>query len=153
MRSASSCASHIGRRPVSDGSRGSEARKGRGQERLETFKSGDFGLLGVVDQDRVIFARAPLRRQHIPLKTDSAPPVEIVAMYGGADGRLIKAAVDQGVKGIVVQALGWGNMNQPMFAAVKGCDCKRSAGRDRFAGSNRSRLAQLRIRGRRKDAG
>ena len=29
--------------------------------------------------------------------------VEIVAMYGGADGRLIKAAVDQG-QGIVVQA-------------------------------------------------
>ena len=86
---------------------------------VETFKSGDFGLLGVVDQDRVIFARTPLRRQHVPLKTESAPPVEIVAMYGGADGRLIKAAVDQGVKGIVVQALGWGNMNQPMFAAVK----------------------------------
>ena len=87
---------------------------------VETFKSGDVGLLGVVDQDRVIFARAaPLRRQHIPLKTDSAPPVEIVAMYGGADGRLVKAAVDQGVKGIVVQALGWCNMNQPMFAAVK----------------------------------
>jgi L-asparaginase len=86
---------------------------------LETFKSGEFGFLGVVDQDRVIFARSPLRRQHIPLKTDAAPPVEIVAMYGGADGRLIKAAVDQGAKGIVVQALGRGNMNQPMFAAVK----------------------------------
>ena len=86
---------------------------------VETFKSGDFGLLGAVDQDRVIFARTPLRRQHVPLKTELAPPVEIVAMYGGADGRLIKAAVDQGAKGIVVQALGWGNMNQPMFAAVK----------------------------------
>ncbi len=86
---------------------------------VETFKSGDFGFLGVVDPDRVIFARSPLRRQHIPLKTDSLPPVEIIAMYGGADGRLLKAAVDQGAKGIVVQALGWGNMNQPMFAAVK----------------------------------
>ena len=86
---------------------------------VETFKSGDFGLLGAVDQDRVIFARTPLRRQHVPLKAESAPPVEIVAVYGGADGGLIKAAVDQGAKGIVVQALGWGNMNQPMFAAVK----------------------------------
>jgi len=54
---------------------------------VETFKSGDFGFLGVVDFDRVIFARAPLRRQHIALKSDSAPYVEIVAMYGGADGR------------------------------------------------------------------
>lgn len=86
---------------------------------VETFKSGDFGFLGVVDPDRVIFARSPLRRQHIPVKTDTAPPVEIIAMYGGADGHLIKAAVEQGAKGIVVQALGWGNMNQPMFAAVK----------------------------------
>jgi hypothetical protein len=54
---------------------------------VETFKSGDFGFLGVVDFDRVIFARAPLRRQHIALNSDSMPYVEIVAMYGGADGR------------------------------------------------------------------
>jgi L-asparaginase len=86
---------------------------------VETFKSGDFGFLGFVDFDRVIFARAPLRRQHIALKSDSAPYVEIVAMYGGADGRLVKAAVDQGAKGIVIEGLGWGNVNQPMFAAIK----------------------------------
>jgi L-asparaginase len=86
---------------------------------VEAFKSGDFGFLGVVDFDRVIFARAPLRRQHIALKADLAPYVEIVAMYSGADGRLIKAAVDQGAKGIVVEGLGWGNVNQPMFAAIK----------------------------------
>ena len=86
---------------------------------VETFKSGDFGFLGVVDFDRVIFARAPLRRQHITLKSDTAPYVEIVGMYGGADGRLVKAAVDQGAKGIVIEGLGWGNVNQPMFAAIK----------------------------------
>jgi len=86
---------------------------------VETFKSGDFGFLGVVDFDRVIFARAPLRRQHIALKSDSMPYVEIVAMYGGADGRLIKAAIDQGAMGIVIEGLGWGNVNQPMFVAIK----------------------------------
>jgi len=47
------------------------------------------------------------------------PRVDIVAMYGGADGSLLRSAVDQGAKGIVVQALGMGNMNQPMFEAVK----------------------------------
>ena len=40
-------------------------------------------------------------------------------MYGGADGRLVRAAVDQGAKGIVIEGLGWGNVNQPMFAAIK----------------------------------
>jgi L-asparaginase len=86
---------------------------------VETFKSGDYGFIGVVDNDRVVFARSPLRRQFVPVKAESMPDIEIVAMYGGADGRLIRAAVDNGAKGIVVQALGWGNMNIPMFGAVK----------------------------------
>jgi L-asparaginase len=88
---------------------------------VETFQSGQWGLLGAVDPDRVVWARAPLRRQHVPVRSDGAamPPVEIVAMYGGADGRLVKAAIDQGARGVVVQALGMGNMNQPMFAAIK----------------------------------
>ncbi len=47
------------------------------------------------------------------------PYVEIVAMYGRADGHLIRAAVDHGAKGIVIQGLGWGNVNLPMSAAIK----------------------------------
>ena len=86
---------------------------------VETFKSGDFGFLGVVDFDRITFSRTPLRRQFIALRSEQMPEVEIVAMYGGADGKLLRSAVDNGAKGIVVQALGWGNMNIPMFSAVK----------------------------------
>jgi len=86
---------------------------------VETFKSGDFGFLGEVDFDRIVYWRAPLRRQHVSIKTDNMPYVEIVPMYGGADGYLIKAALDHGAKGVVVQGLGWGNVNQPMFAAIK----------------------------------
>lgn len=86
---------------------------------VETFKSGDFGFLGTVDNDRVIFYRTPLRRQYIPLEKDKLDYVEIVSMYGGADGSMIRAAVAAGAKAIVVQALGWGNMNIPMYEAVK----------------------------------
>ena len=86
---------------------------------VETFKSGDFGFLGEVDEDRVVYWRAPARRQYIPLKTDVMPHVEIIPMYGGADGYLIRAAVEHGAKGIVLQALGSGNVNQPMFTAIK----------------------------------
>ena len=85
----------------------------------ETFKSGDYGFLGEADEDRVIFYRAPLRRKHIALvKGAKLLPVEIIAMYGGADGSLLRAAVAQGAKGIVVQALGWGNVNIPMHDAI-----------------------------------
>ena len=89
---------------------------------VETFKSGDFGFLGVADYDRVVFYRAPLRRQHIGLRIPEGqhlPRVDIVDMYGGADGALVRAAVAAGSKGLVIQALGWGNMNLPMFDAVK----------------------------------
>lgn len=86
---------------------------------VETFKSGDFGFLGEVDFDRIVYSRMPLRRQHIPLRSETMPYIEIVPMYGGADGHLVKSALDHGAKGIVIQALGWGNVNVPMFAAIK----------------------------------
>jgi len=86
---------------------------------VETFKSGDFGFLGAVDNDRVVFARSPLRRQHIALKEAPLPRVDIVPMYAGADGALIRAAVDAGAEGIVIQALGIGNVNVPVFEAAR----------------------------------
>lgn len=86
---------------------------------VESFKSGDYGLLGNADHDRVIFYRAPLRRQHIALRQDKLPRVEIVAMYGGADGALLRAACGAGARGIVIQALGWGNVNLPMYEAIE----------------------------------
>ena len=86
---------------------------------VETFKSGDFGFLGNVDNDRVVFYRSPLRRQHVPIQVAKLPYVEIIAAYGGADGTLIKAAVAAGAKGLVIQALGWGNVNIPMYEAIK----------------------------------
>lgn len=86
---------------------------------VETFNSGDYGVLGHVDQDKVLFYRAPVGRTHIPLIAEALERVEIVPMFGGADGGLVKAAVANGAKGIVIQALGWGNVNIPMYEAIK----------------------------------
>jgi L-asparaginase len=86
---------------------------------VETFNSGQFGILGEAYPDRVMYAYAPVRRQHIPIGNSTMPKVDIVPMYGGADGEAIRSAVDRGAKGIVVQALGMGNMNESMFEGVK----------------------------------
>ena len=86
---------------------------------VETFKSGDFGFLGVVDNDRAIFSRAPLRRQYVAMVKDEMPRVDIVVTYGGNDDTQIKAAIAAGAKGIVVEALGWGNVNPATYEAVK----------------------------------
>lgn len=86
---------------------------------VEAFKSGDFGLLGVIDEDRVVFSRQPTRRLHLPLREGALPRVEIVPMFAGARGDLLRAAVTLGARGIVVQALGLGNVNADVLAAVK----------------------------------
>jgi len=89
---------------------------------VETFKSGDLGFLGFVDYDRIVWYRAPQRRQHVPVRLEDGqhlPRVDIIATYGGADGVLVRAAVAAGAKGLGIQALGWGNVRVPTFQAVK----------------------------------
>jgi len=55
----------------------------------------------------------------VPLVAEKLPKVDIIPMYAGADGELLKTAVEKGAKGIVIQALGWGNVNVPMYQAIK----------------------------------
>lgn len=86
---------------------------------VETFNSGQFGIIGEVYPDRVMYAYTPVRRQHIAIRAAAMPQVDIVPMYGGADGAALRSAVDRGAQGIVVQALGMGNMNESMFEGVK----------------------------------
>ena len=85
---------------------------------VETFNSGDAGFLGYVDEDRVIFSRQSLRRQTLPLP-DRLPRVDMVAMYPGTDGSQVRQAADSGAEAIVVEALGWGNVNEAMHDAIK----------------------------------
>ncbi|SDB11546.1 L-asparaginase [Pseudomonas sp. NFACC23-1] len=85
---------------------------------VESFNSGDAGFLGRVDGDTVIFSRSSCRRQYLSLGRDSLPRVDIVAMYAGADASSLDAAVQAGARGIVIQALGAGNVNAEVYAAI-----------------------------------
>lgn len=85
---------------------------------VATFKSGDFGFLGQVDPDAVRFYRSPARRQHVPLLDGPLPRVDIVPSYAGADGALLRAAVEAGARGVVMAALGCGNVPLGQFEAL-----------------------------------
>lgn len=85
---------------------------------VETFQSGDSGYLGAVVDGRVRFHRAPVRRLSMPLVTSELPLVEIVSMYAGATGSLVRAAAGTGARGIVVQAVGGGHVSAPMRDAI-----------------------------------
>ncbi len=85
---------------------------------VDSFKSGREGPLGQVDGDGVAFFGNSKRRQFVPLIRDKLPRVDIVPMYCGADGALVLAAVAAGAEGIVIQALGLGNVSIGMYDAI-----------------------------------
>lgn len=91
---------------------------------VESFHSGEYGYLGVVDMDRIAFYREPMRRQHIPLLDAPLADVEIVYSYGGVSARSIEAAVAGGAKGIVVASFGLGNVNEAQHNAIKAAIAK-----------------------------
>src|SRR6476659_4811649 len=81
--------------------------------RLNTFQTRGYGILGVVDADRVAFYRRSLKRHSAGSEFDimavtALPRVDVILVYPGADGDLIKAAVDSGAKGIVIAGAGAG---------------------------------------------
>jgi L-asparaginase len=86
---------------------------------VETFQSGEWGYLGSVVNEKVTFHRAPSRRLHIPLTAAMLPAVEIVAMYPGASGALVRAAAGCGARGIVIQAVASGHVNEAMEEAIR----------------------------------
>lgn len=81
--------------------------------RLSTFQSRPYGVLGVVDADRVVFYRSGVKRHTAKSEFDIAavtalPRVDVIMTYQGASGDLIRAAVDAGAKGIVIATAGAG---------------------------------------------
>jgi L-asparaginase len=81
--------------------------------RLQTFQSRSYGLLGVVDSDRVVFYRESLKRhteksEFDVSKVTNLPRVDVAMVYQDAPGDIITSAVEHGAKGIVIAAAGAG---------------------------------------------
>jgi L-asparaginase len=98
--------------------------------RVQTFRSREYGQLGVVDRDRVVFFNQITQRHNGRVefdisKIDQLPRVDVIMVYQDAPGDLIKAAVDNGAKGIVIAVAGpgatSGTQNEGLaYAASKG---------------------------------
>ena len=80
--------------------------------RVQTFQSRQYGILGVVDPDRVVYYREPRQAPHSEDRVRrvrslaSLPRVDIMMFYQGASSDLLRAAVDAGAKGIVIAVAG-----------------------------------------------
>ncbi len=85
---------------------------------LDTFKSVDFGPLGFIDNDKAYFFFKYLRREYIAADYIENS-VDIIKCGCGMDGRLIKYCADSGSKGLIIEAMGRGNVPPKMVSAIE----------------------------------
>lgn len=79
--------------------------------RLHAFQAPGYGPIGYVDADGSVVLRHLPRRADVTFDVsavDELPRVEVVASYPGADGAIVRGAVDAGAHGIVMAGTGAG---------------------------------------------
>jgi L-asparaginase len=85
---------------------------------LNTFQSPEFGPIGIVDSNEVRFYRESTTKEYI--NTDVIENnVQLIKSCAGMDGTLIDYCVSQGAKGLVIEAMGRGNIPPLMANSVE----------------------------------
>lgn len=87
-------------------------------EELETFQSLDFGALGFVQNGKVIYNRFPRKLENIEAE-NIITNVDLIKCYAGMDEKFFKFSADSNVDGIVVEAMGVGNVPPKAFDGIK----------------------------------
>ena len=85
---------------------------------IQGFSVFGFGYLGIIDNDVVQIFQKPIKREYFAVQSP-IPQVEIIKCYIGADGKFIKAARESGVKGIVLEGVGRGQVAPEMMEEIE----------------------------------
>ncbi|WP_349305914.1 asparaginase [Clostridium swellfunianum] len=85
---------------------------------LDTFKSPNFGPIGIVDSNEVIFYRDSLKKHHI-FTHNIESNVDLIKCAAGMDSKYIDYCLNQGTRGIVIEAFGRGNIPPSMVDGIK----------------------------------
>ncbi|MCJ7552374.1 MAG: asparaginase domain-containing protein, partial [Ignavibacteriaceae bacterium] len=85
---------------------------------VDTFQSLDFGALGFVQNERIVYNRLPRKLE--TLETDNINTnVDLITVCAGMDEKFFTFSADSEVDGIVVEALGIGNVPPKAFEGIK----------------------------------
>ncbi|MCT1903247.1 asparaginase [Oceanobacillus sojae] len=87
---------------------------------IQGFNAFGYGYLGIIDNNNVRVFQKPTYREYLELKRE-LPAVDIIKVYMETDGKYIQAAINSGVKGLVLEGVGRGQVSQAMMPAIKEC--------------------------------
>ncbi|QGU95263.1 asparaginase [Clostridium bovifaecis] len=86
--------------------------------KLDTFQSPEFGPIGIIDNNQVLFYRNIIDKIYIPtVKIETR--VDLIKCTAGIDSKMINFLVESGSKGIVIEALGRGNVPPEMVPGIR----------------------------------
>jgi L-asparaginase len=86
---------------------------------IDTFQALNAGRLGHVRDDEVVLERERRdRRMLVEWPEAAAEPVALITAVVSTDGSLLRAALEQGSRGVVVEATGAGNTDPDLLAAA-----------------------------------
>lgn len=87
-------------------------------EQVDSFSSLDFGSLGFVQNGKVILNRLPKKLETIRTKK-IITNVDLLTVYAGMNEKFFRYSANSKVKGLVVEALGVGNVPPATFKGIK----------------------------------
>lgn len=85
---------------------------------LNTFQSPEFGSIGVVDNNEVLFYRDNTHKQRL-ITNKLETRVSLIKSTAGMDSKFIDTCIESGDKGIVIEAMGRGNLPPSLLPSIK----------------------------------
>ena len=85
---------------------------------LSAFRTPNFGPIGIVDNNKVLFYRKAPKRSKYKV-TELKGDVALIKCVAGMDSSYIDFVIDKGNKGIVIEAMGRGNVPPSMVSGIK----------------------------------
>lgn len=87
---------------------------------VATFQTPTFGPIGLVSKNNIIYFQKLIKKEHYNVST-TEKRVYLLKAYAGMDGELINAVCNLGADGLVIEALGAGNLPPKTVPAIRNC--------------------------------
>ena len=85
---------------------------------VATFRTPTFGPIGIVSKNNVLFFQQLVALDHFPVKTITKK-VPLLKAYAGMDGEMFDAVLAQDADGLVIEALGAGNLPPAVLTSLQ----------------------------------
>lgn len=86
--------------------------------KTDSFVTPSYGLLGIIDPDKVLFFRDTIIKEKI--HTDKLETnIDLIKCISGMDGRYIEASIAHEAKAIVLEAFGRGNVPRDIVPSIR----------------------------------